>query len=87
MNITLYIVIENGKPCLGSVFGIPISKGWNKCVFCSEKEAREYLVSWLNRWMTIEECSKVIQLNIPYNYSGFGDMIEIRSISITLGGF
>jgi hypothetical protein len=67
-----FSVYENGKPC--NRIGFPILKGndWKNHSFDTFEAAQEYANDWLGDYAT------PLTVNVPYEYSGYGDMIEIR---------
>lgn len=72
-----YGVYDNGKPA--SEKGFPNLKGkgcWTNHTFLTFEGAQEYARAWLGQFAPSPEFLKI---NQPYDYSGYGDVIEIRS--------
>jgi len=63
---------ENGFPRL-------VGKGWTNSIFHSLDEARIYLARWLN---VPEENTKDVEPDSPFDYSGHGDIVEIKSLPV-----
>lgn len=67
-------VFDNGKPA--DCHHHTVSSSLNCSVFSTYEEARAYAESWLGEIFH----STDLQLNTPYDYSGYGDLIEIREV-------
>jgi hypothetical protein len=52
-----------------------VDSSWNNASFNTLKEAREYAHNWLGVYSPGVDGFKP---NVPYDYSGYGDIIEIR---------
>ena len=74
--MTKYGVYENNKPC--SRQGYPNLKFecWSNHVFPTFEEAVQYARDWLGAYGDYAK----LELDIPFNYNGYGDMIEIKEI-------
>lgn len=70
-----FYVYDNDRPC--NITGFPsfASPTWSN-FFESFEEARSYAMKWIN--FEEESGNPILQLNIPYDYSGYGDRIDIR---------
>jgi len=74
----VFSVYDNGRPAK-----YPDSKvdpSWNNNTFDTFEEALEYAHMWLGpfggSWDGMD--GVVLELNVPWDYSGYGDVIEIR---------
>lgn len=68
-----FCVYDNGKPA--SVKGFPSIKGftgWDTHRFDTWPKAVAYAAQWVGRIIQPED------LLTPYDYSGYGDIIEVR---------
>ncbi len=68
-----YCVYDNGKPA--STVGFPqigLCKGWDTHRFATWPIAVAYAAMWTGQLIQPEDLLK------PYDYSGYGDMLEIR---------
>jgi hypothetical protein len=66
-----YHVFDNGKPARyehGSC--------WRENVFDTLAAAQDYAKRWVGDHHTIDN----LQVNTPYDYSGYGDTIEIMEV-------
>lgn len=70
-----YKVLDNHKPAIGAIYDLD-NEDLGKNEFPSFEEAHDYAVSWLGHW------GKGLKLkpNIAYDYSGYGDILEIKEI-------
>jgi hypothetical protein len=64
-----YFVLDNGKPAI-----MEDSKVWNKHFYTDFGQALGYAKNWLGEYDTLPENYQ----GDPYDYSGYGDKIEIR---------
>jgi hypothetical protein len=73
-----YEVYDSGKPA--SIIGFPglKGKGWETNSFNNYKRALRYAINWLGAYSGYGDIK--LKLNVPYDYSGYGDFIEIREI-------
>lgn len=71
-------VFENGKPCDNVGFPtLHAEYGWGNSKFETFEAAQEYAKHWLGDWKGIVPSMKV---NVPIDYDGYGDTIEIRKL-------
>ncbi len=73
----MFGVFDNNKPA--SVEGFPqLTKGngWDTHLFPTFAEAVQYAKDWLGQWDTLPDGWD----GKPYNYSGYGDKIEVREV-------
>lgn len=70
-NIEGWEVFDNDRP---AIIHIDSKNGWNNNFFRDFTQALKYAKSWLGVQDTLPENYQ----GEPYDYSGFGDMIEIR---------
>jgi hypothetical protein len=77
-----YQVFENDKPC--DAANHKVHKSWNNSIFDSFNDALKYVYKWIGEYADPDSMtgSSGIKVNIPYDYSGYGDMIEIREIQV-----
>lgn len=76
----MFGVFDNGGPADST--GLPQLQGiecWAVSVFNTFEEAQEYAHHWCGQYLAAEE---KLQVDIPHDYSGYGDMIEIRKLPI-----
>ena len=75
-----YQVLDNDKPA--DCFNHKVDKSWNTNVFDTFDEALEYARAWLAPYGGSYDGKSgiVLKVNEPYDYSGYGDMIEIRGL-------
>lgn len=75
----MFAVYDNCKPA--SVMGFPQlnGKGWDNHTFATLKEAQEYVSEWLGDYDTT---GGNLPADMPYDYNGYGDTIEIRDCGI-----
>jgi hypothetical protein len=78
-----YQVFDNGKPADSS--GHKVHPSWNNSIFPTYHDAVRYVVKWLGwDWCSSEDdinsLAMCIRKDIHYDYSGYGDVIEIRDI-------
>jgi hypothetical protein len=78
---TTYHVLDHGEPatwhsCIKSLpqMSETFKKTWANNIFSSLEEARQYAVNWLGIYAPPPE---ILKVNCPYDYSGYGDTIEI----------
>ncbi len=74
-----YGVFDNGRPASKSGFPEIKGTGWLNHIFDTYNDARRYAINWLGAdggYGDFED----FKLNTPYDYSGRGDMIEIKEI-------
>ena len=69
----MYQVFDNGKPA--DCLHCKVHESWNKSAYDTFEEALEYANKWLGMYGGV-----VLKLNTPWDYSGYGDMIEIREV-------
>ena len=69
----MYVVYDNDKPA--SVEGFPTLTApcWRTHKFHTWRTAHEYAKAWLGQWAPFG-----LEVNVPYDYDGYGDVIEIR---------
>ena len=70
-NIEGWEVFDNNRP---AIINKDSKNGWNNNFFREFADALKYAKSWLGEWDTLPEnyCGE------PYDYNGYGSMIEIR---------
>lgn len=68
----MFGVYDNNKPA--SEEGVPSLKykGWKTHRFETFEEAKAYVNEWLGMYKA------PIKVNVPYDYSGYGDFIVIK---------
>ena len=71
----MFQVFDNNKPADCKHHKVDAS--WANSKFDTYAQAHEYALYWLHLDF---DCGLVLLLNTPYNYSGYGDMIEIREV-------
>lgn len=54
-----------------------INSSWKNNVFDNFEDAEEYAQNWLG---SFDPGKNILKPNIPYDYDGYGDMIEIRTV-------
>ena len=79
----IYRVTDNNKPATCEHFNV--HKSWNNADFETLDQAFEYAVKWLGwGWVNVNDPQmngfKLAMLH-PYDYSGYGDMIQIVQIN------
>lgn len=67
----MFQVIDNNKPA--DCNNHKVDKSWNKSKFETLDEAFQYADNWLGIYGPM--------INNPFDYSGYGDIIEIRFIN------
>lgn len=72
-----YQVFDNDKPA--DCYHHSVSDTWNRSKFNTLKEARQYAMNWLGRFWAPDF---QLEPNTPYDYSGHGDKIEIRTVDL-----
>lgn len=70
-----YQVFDNGKPA--DCHHHKVDASWANSTFSLAAEAVDYACKWLN-WESV--MGVLLEVNKPYDYSGYGDFIEIRRI-------
>jgi hypothetical protein len=68
-------VLDNNKPAKGLTFD-PHDEDWGKHEFESFEDAHNYAVNWLGRW----GYGLKFQPNTIYDYSGYGDTLQIKEV-------
>ncbi len=71
-----FAVYDNGKPAKYPECNVHPS--WDNNSFDSFEKAIEYTSTWLGM-LGEDFIYPTIKLNEPYDYSGYGDLIEIRA--------
>jgi hypothetical protein len=71
----MWQVLDNHKPANGTSYNL-YNEDYGKSEFSSFDDAHEYALHWLGQWGR----GLKLQPNTPYDYSGYGDIIEIKSI-------
>ena len=75
----MYGVFENNKPCDNK--NHKVHPSWNNSVFETWDQALRYAYKWLGQFAdAVKMEGPALEVNVPYDYSGYGDMIEIRKI-------
>lgn len=67
-----YNVYDNGKPANSTSFKSLAGNGWDNSSFDTFVEAQAYANKWLGIF------AMLLTVNVPVDYNGCGDMIEIR---------
>ena len=75
----IYQVLDGDRAADEKGFPRLVGKGWTNSIFHSLDEARIYLARWLN---VPEEETKNIEPDSPFDYSGHGDIAEIKSLPV-----
>jgi len=85
-----YHVLENGKAAtwklcqniLSKRASKEFQKTWGNNIFPTFEEARKYSWQWIAPYGgSYDGLSGVdLKVGVPYDYSGYGDMIEIREV-------
>ena len=70
----MYQVLDNNKRA--QFPDCAVHPSWEKSCFNSFIEALNYAHKWLGMYSP----GRILKLNEPYGYSGYGDFIEIRKI-------
>lgn len=70
-----YQVFDNGKPA-DCHHHPKVHSSWDRSVFDTLAEAQAYA----RKWLGIYAPSGPIPVDTPWDYSGMGDVIEIRTI-------
>lgn len=73
----MFQVFENDKPC--DKTGFTWAKTWETSKFNTFQEALQYAKKWLGAFGENVDLYLTTP-NVPYNYSGYGDMIVIKEI-------
>lgn len=71
----VYQVLENGKPADSKSYPKLANLGWDNSTFESFEAALAYALKWLGCY-----APKTLEVGIPYDYSGYGDTIEIKKV-------
>lgn len=71
----MYQVFDNGKPADAEHQGLDGS--WSNSKFDTLEEAQIYANHYLGFQKDI---LLLVELNVPYDYSGYGDFLEIRKV-------
>lgn len=77
----MFQVFDNNKPADTTGFpSLTKGNGWDNSVFPTYEEARKYAWMWLGPYggSYDGESGYDLKVNTPWDYSGYGDMIEIR---------
>lgn len=72
----MFQVFDNGKPA--QYPDHKVHESWTRSAFTSFQEARDYAMRWLGEWAPLDE--DCIELGIPFDYSGLGDIVLVREI-------
>jgi hypothetical protein len=70
----MFKVFDGGKPA--NYEHHKVHSSWQNCTFKSFVEALNYA----HKWLGVYSPGKILKLNTPYDYSGYGDIIEIRKV-------
>ncbi len=70
----MFKVYDNGKPATSATFSLMEGIGWDNCEFHTFNEAVAYVENWLGTLGNVSEW----KVNTPVDYTGYGDMIEIK---------
>ena len=70
----MYQVFDNEK--LADCISHKVDLTWKNSSFKTLKEARAYARNWLGLWAP----GILLKVNKPFDYSGYGDIIEIRKV-------
>lgn len=68
----MFVVYDNNKKAKCPEHNV--NSSWNECSYDTFKEALDYARHWLGVYGE----GVVLKPNKPWDYSGYGDMIEIR---------
>lgn len=77
----MYIILDCGLPA--NEHGYPRVKGlgWTSTSFSTWRKAVEYARQWLGEWNSLpNNLENKEKRYFKYNYSGYGDCIEIKEI-------
>lgn len=82
----MFQVFDGNRPADSRIWGKHLRDGscWNNSIFSTFDEALAYARKWLGPNHGGSEDGKEginLDVNQPYDYSGYGDVIEIRKIS------
>lgn len=72
----MYQVFDNNKPA--DCFHHDVHGTWFKSKYETFAEAFEYATRWINL-RDVNGCV-FLKPDVPWDYSGYGDMIEIRTV-------
>lgn len=76
---TLYQVLDGDRAADENGFPHLVGKGWADSIFKTLYDAQIYAAKWLN---VPPENMKTVRPDAPFDYSGYGDMLEIRTIPV-----
>ena len=78
----MFQVFDGGKPA--DCHHHKVHSSWDNSIFPTFDEALCYARKWGAPYCGSYDGSEGIQLevNVPYDYSGYGDMIEIRHLDL-----
>ena len=71
----MFEVFDNNKPAKYPHFDVDIS--WHTNRFYTFEDALAYASDWLG--YPLDDLKISLEINVPFDYNGFGDCIEIRS--------
>lgn len=72
----MFQVFDNN---LAADWGIPNSTAYNSGIFDNFEDACKYAIEEYLGYDNVNP-DLIIELNTPWDYSGYGDMIEIREV-------
>ena len=75
----MYGVFDNGKPASKVGFPELKGKGWENHLFQSLSQAQNYAREWMGEYAPVDAIYS-LPVGRIYDYSGYGDMIEIRIV-------
>jgi hypothetical protein len=78
-----YQVLDNGRPA--DCHHQKVDKSWNRSMFDSYREALTYARKWLgDAWGGSNDGTTgvVLKVDTSWEYSGYGDHIEIRRVKV-----
>jgi len=75
----MFQVLENGELCDHEHFP-EVDLSWDNAEFSTFDEAKRYAVNWFWPYLGYKDIDTFLEINKPYNYSGYGDMAEIREV-------
>ena len=73
----MFDVFENGKRCTPENFDVHSS--WDHDPFDNLSNARNFVMKWMGQWRPSNKEDFVV--GYAYDYTGYGDTIEIRKVS------
>jgi hypothetical protein len=71
----MFQVYDGNKPA--DCANHKVHESWDKSLYCTFEEALGYADKWLGIYSPGIE---VLKTNIPYDYSGYGDIVDIRKV-------